>query len=137
VLYGQSAGANGVITYSYAHPEDPIVSAVIASSGGGAADGSVGTNTTAFSTMAKDLGCGGLGAAEELACMQKVNATKIHDYVESHYPRGPPPGPGSDPSKMPPRLGSMVADNVTAFVNNTDRLHKGLVAKVVSEVPTP
>jgi carboxylesterase type B len=112
-LWGQSAGGNAVVTYSYANPDDPIVTGLIADSG--AAPGSVSLNTTSFSVMAASLGCGNLTAAAELSCMQSVNALAIQNYVQG----------------IDARIGGMVPDNVTVFANNTERLIAGRIAKIV------
>jgi carboxylesterase type B len=120
VLWGQSAGANAVVTYSYANPDDPIVSGLIADSGSAAAPGSVSTNTTSFSVMAALLGCGNLTATAELSCMQKVDALAIQKYVQ-----------GDSGGLIGNTLGGMVADNITVFANNTERLLQGRIAKVV------
>jgi carboxylesterase type B len=120
VLWGQSAGANAVVTYSYANPDDPIVSGLIADSGSAAAPGSVSTNTTSFSVMAASLGCGNLTATAELSCMQKVDALAIQKYVQ-----------GDSGGLIGNTLGGMVADNITVFANNTERLLQGRIAKVV------
>ncbi|KAF2736257.1 alpha/beta-hydrolase [Polyplosphaeria fusca] len=118
VLWGQSAGGNAVVTYSYGYPDEPIVSGLIADSG--VAPSSVGVNTTSFSVMAASLGCGNLTAADELACMQKVDALAIQKFLRDH-----PSGVfGAAP------WGGYVADNVTIFANNTVQLMKGRVAKV-------
>lgn len=119
ILWGQSAGANAVVTYSYGNPDDPIVRGLIANSGAGPASASV--NTSSFSRMAASFGCGNLTSSHELTCMQKVDALAIQKYVADNT-RG---GLGG------PRLGGYVADNVTVFANNTERLLKGRVAKVV------
>lgn len=119
VLWGQSAGANAVVTYSYANPDDPIVTGLIADSG--AASGSTSTNTSSFSMMASSLGCGNLSAPAELSCMQKVDALTIQSYVED-----------KSGGTMATSIGGTVADNVTVFSNNTERLIQGRVAKVVS-----
>jgi carboxylesterase type B len=119
VLWGQSAGGNAVITYSYANPDDPIVTGLIADSG--APPGNISTNTTSFSTMAASLGCGNLTATVELSCMQNVDALAIQKYV-ADYSGG----------MMGNRLGGMVADNITVFANNTERLVQGRIARVVS-----
>jgi carboxylesterase type B len=118
VLWGQSAGANAVVTYSYANPDDPIVTGLIADSG--TASGSTSTNTSSFSMMASSLGCGNMSAAAELTCMQKVDALTIQNYVE-----------GKSGGTMATSIGGTVADNVTVFSNNTERLIHGRVAKVV------
>jgi carboxylesterase type B len=124
VLWGQSAGANAVVTYSYGNPDDPIVSGLIADSG--TAPASVSTNTTSFSVMAASLGCGNLTAAAELSCMQKVDALAIQQYV-ADYSGG----------TMGGRLGGLVADNVTVFANNTERLLQGRIAQIVSHTRNP
>jgi carboxylesterase type B len=118
VLWGQSAGGNAVVTYSYANPDDPIVTGLIADSG--APPGNISTNTSSFSVMASSLGCGNLTAAAELSCMQTVDALAIQKYVAN-----------SSGGMMGNRLGGMVADNITVFANNTERLVQGRIAKVV------
>lgn len=118
ILWGQSAGANAVDTYSYANPDDPIVQGLVAASG--TAPRNLGVDTTSFSRMAAGLGCGDLSAADELACMQKLDALAIQKYVLGN-------GGGESGN-----IGGMVADNVTAFANNTQRLAAGRVAKIVS-----
>jgi carboxylesterase type B len=118
VLWGQSAGGNAVVTYSYANPDDPIVTGLIADSG--AAPGSVSTNTTSFSQMAASLGCANLTAAAELSCMQDVDALAIQNYVQ-----------GTDA-----RIGGMVPDNITVFANNTERLIQGRIAQIVRPTAT-
>jgi carboxylesterase type B len=120
ILWGQSAGANAVVTYSYANPTDPIVRGLVAASG--AAPAGVSVNTTSFTTMATSFGCGNLTAVAELACMQKVDARAIQKYARNNT--------GNLMSGE--RLGGYVADNVTVFANNTEQLLKGHVAKVVS-----
>jgi carboxylesterase type B len=113
-LWGQSAGARAVVAYSYANPDDPIVTGLIADSG--SASPTPLLNGTSFSTMAASFGCGNLTAAAELSCMQAVDALAIQKYV-LNYSEG--------------ALGGPVADNVTAFANNTQRLVEGRIAKVV------
>ena len=117
VLYGQSAGSNAVLTYSYAYPQEPIYTGFIASSGG--VGGNNRANTSAFTDLAQQVGCANLTAAAELACMQKVDALVLQDKVQKSN-AGPTGGFGP------------VADNVTVFANFTERLQKGLVAKAVS-----
>ena len=120
VLWGQSAGANAVVTYSYANADDPIVRGLIADSGAGPASASV--NTSSFTTMAVSFGCANLTATEELACMQKVDAFAIQQYVRNNT--------ASEIGGV--RLGGYVADNVTVFANNTEQLRLGRVARIVS-----
>ncbi|KAK4142476.1 acetylcholinesterase [Dichotomopilus funicola] len=116
VLYGQSAGGNAVASYGYAYPEDPIVTGLIASSGSVGATNSA--NNSAFHDLAQVVGCANLTSTEELACMQKVDALELQKYVEG--------------IKTQAFKGSFrpIADGVTAFPNNTERLEKGLIAKI-------
>jgi carboxylesterase type B len=122
VLWGQSAGANAVVTYSYGNPDDPIVRGLIADSGAASAPTDGAVNTTSFTAMAASFGCANLTASDELSCMQKVEAFAIQEYVRANS------GSGLGGN----RLGGLVADNVTMFANNTERLMMGKVAKVVS-----
>ncbi|PVH94480.1 alpha/beta-hydrolase, partial [Periconia macrospinosa] len=120
VIWGQSAGAGLVGAYLYANPSDPIISGAIAMSGSATAGGQGASN--AFSKLAKAAGCGGLDASEELSCMQNIPALRLQDLVQTTSL------PGTNVST--PRFGA-VADNVTVFANNTERLEKGLAATVV------
>lgn len=120
LLWGQSAGANAVVSYSYAHPTDPIVSALAADSG--VAPMSITSNTSGFSVMARAFGCGeNVTAAAELACMQKADALKIQKFVKENTGEVFSGG----------NLWGMVADNVTAFSNITERLLREQVANIV------
>jgi acetylcholinesterase len=116
VLWGQSAGGNAANSYGYAYPEDPIVAGIVAQSGTVSQLNS--PNTTAFTILAKQLGCDGLDAEEELACMQQAPNDRLHSVIRS--------GAGV------PRF-SPAVDDVTLFANNTARLESGLVAKVVGD----
>ncbi|KAK8055171.1 Acetylcholinesterase [Apiospora rasikravindrae] len=112
VLWGQSAGAGSVGYYSYAHYANPILSGLIADSG--AASMLLKTPHSGFSTLAATVGCGGgLDPEAELACMQAVDAGVLETAVST-----------SSVSFTP------VADNVTAFANTTERLARGLVARL-------
>lgn len=114
VLWGQSAGGNAVDSYSYANPSDPIVAGLIASSG--TAPQSASANSSAFTALASNFGCGGLGAEEELTCMQAVDSDDLHSVIRE--------GEGV------PRFWP-AADGITLFENNTARADAGLVANVV------
>jgi carboxylesterase type B len=115
VLWGQSAGGNAANSYGYANPEDPIVAGIIAQSG---TTSQINTaNTTAFTILAKQFGCDGLDAEEELTCMQGVDNDSLHRTIRN----------GTNVPRFSP-----VADGVTLFANNTARLEDGQVAKVVS-----
>ncbi|KAH6889353.1 Alpha/Beta hydrolase protein [Thelonectria olida] len=112
VLWGQSAGAASVGMYGYAYPHDLIVKGLILDSGSTSTLTVAAGNYTNFHTLAKSVGCGGLGSSKELACMQEVKGTEIQAAYSSS-------GLGFTP----------VGDNVTAFSNTTDRIAKGLVSK--------
>ncbi|KAK8131926.1 hypothetical protein PG999_000099 [Apiospora kogelbergensis] len=117
IIWGQSAGAGLVTSYVYANGEDPIITGAIANSGavGGRLQG--GSATNKFSQLAELAGCGGgLKADEELACMQEVPALRLQSILQS----------GGDEIPM---FGAVV-DNTTVFSNYTERLERGLVAKV-------
>ncbi|KAK4150340.1 acetylcholinesterase [Chaetomidium leptoderma] len=116
VLYGQSAGSNAVLTYAYAYPETPIVSGFIASSGGTTTTNP--TSSSLFSDLAQTAGCANLTTTAELACMQNIDALVLQQKVKEA---------STDPNRG---LFRPIADNVTVFANLTDRLEKGLVAKV-------
>ncbi|KAL4916783.1 carboxylesterase [Aspergillus aurantiobrunneus] len=113
VLWGQSAGAGSVGLYSYAYPFDPLVSGLIADSGGATI-----LSTTFdpihsnFTYLAGLVGCGDLDADDELRCMQKANATALIQRVSNN--------PSIEFNPIP--------DNITRFANVTDRARAGLLA---------
>jgi len=112
VLYGQSAGAGAVLSYQYANPEKPIVGGIIAASSGTAATNP--TESPSFHDLAQRFpACANLTSPEELKCMQSIDALELQKAVISS-------GLGFRP----------IADGVTSFANMTERLEKGLVAKV-------
>ncbi|KAH7163387.1 Alpha/Beta hydrolase protein [Dactylonectria estremocensis] len=111
-LWGQSAGAASVGMYGYSYPKDLIVKGLILDSGATSTLTTKAGNHSSFTSLAGLVGCGGLGAAAELACMQDVDATEIQDAYS-----------GSTLGFSP------VGDNVTAYTNTTDRLARGLVSK--------
>ncbi|KAK4120629.1 alpha/beta-hydrolase [Parathielavia appendiculata] len=104
ILYGQSAGATAVLTQAYAYPEKPIVRGFIASS--------------LFHDMAQTAGCTNLTATAELECMQGIDALVLQQKVTQASP---------DPNRG---LFRPIADNITVFANTTERLEKGMVAKL-------
>src|SRR5690348_5269064 len=120
ILYGQSAGAGIVLMYSYANPQRPIVRGFIASSSGTPVTNP--TNSSNFHNVAQIAGCANLTATAELACMQKVDAVVLQQKVNQI---------NTDPWRG---LFRPIADNVTTFTNLTERLEKGLVAKLVRPV---
>jgi hypothetical protein len=91
--------------------------------------GSVGLTTGAapggFTTFAAFVGCGDLSAADELACMQKVDPRTFQNILEPA---------GEIHNASVPTFGAM-PDNITWFDNFTQRMEDGLVAKAVSHHP--
>lgn len=117
VLYGQSAGSSAALTYLYAYPQEPIVGGVIASSAGTSA--TYPTNSSSFYNVAQVAGCANLTETEELACMQNLDAVELQQItIEAN----------AEPIRASFRP---IADGITAFANMTERLEKGLVAKLV------
>ncbi len=118
ILYGQSAGAVAALSYAYAYPKKPIIGGIIASSSGTSA--TYPSNSSNFHNVAQTAGCANLTAAEELACMQGLDAVFLQQKVIEANP---------DPNRG---LFRPLADEVTVFANMTERMEKGQVAKVVS-----
>lgn len=83
-LWGQSAGAASTGMYGYSYPDDPVVKSLISDSGSSSTLAKTYGNYTAFSTLSGLVGCGDLDAAEEVECMQKVDA-QILENVYSNY----------------------------------------------------
>lgn len=117
VLWGQSAGAASTGMYGYSYPDDLVVKGLISDSGSSSTLAKAYGNYTAFSTLASLVGCGNLDAADEVECVQKVDAQTLESVYSNHT---------SILSFAP------MADNITCFSNTTDRLAQGLVTKVVS-----
>ncbi|KAK8075511.1 carboxylesterase [Apiospora hydei] len=86
VLWGQSAGAGLTASYVYANGEDPIIAGAIANSGtvgiGPGSDDDSGS-VNKFSQLADIVGCGGLDAESELACMQGIPAQTLQSVLQS------------------------------------------------------
>ncbi|KAH8178474.1 carboxylesterase family protein [Sarocladium implicatum] len=112
-LWGQSAGASSVRAYSYAYPQDPIVTGFIADSG--ASGVAQGGGTGAFSKFAGFVGCGDLSPKKQLACLQRVDAKEIQQVLSF----------GNTGTRFTP-----VPENITAFANYTERLEKGQFANL-------
>ncbi|KAF4969075.1 hypothetical protein FSARC_3637 [Fusarium sarcochroum] len=116
-LWGESAGAYVTDGYLFAWPQDPIVKGVIADSGnalaieGGLADAK---NHSTFSLAASHLGCGNLSPSKELKCMRQVPEYKLRKYLQADVGQR---GAADDGLAF-----SLIADNVTAFANYTDRI---------------
>ncbi|KAF4958375.1 hypothetical protein FGADI_2541 [Fusarium gaditjirri] len=128
-LWGESAGAYATDGYLFAWPRNPIVKGVIADSGNALAiERSLGDarNHSTFSIAAKHLGCGDLSSKKELQCMRGVPEYKLKEYLQAEPGQG---GAADD------GLGfSLIADNVTAFTNYTERITSGS-SKFPANVP--
>ncbi|KAK8092036.1 alpha/beta-hydrolase [Apiospora hydei] len=89
-LWGQSAGAISVGTYGYAYPDDPIVNTQLMDSGSEFFPAPILYTATAdvshsnFSFVAAHVGCGSLDPAAELACMRKVDALVIENFLQEY-----------------------------------------------------
>ena len=118
ILYGQSSGNDMVQRYSYAYPENSLVRGFIGESGGTPVTNP--TSSPNFHNAAQIVGCANLTDTAELACMQQVDPLLLQHAVDAINP---------DPNRG---LFRPIADNITTFTNLTERLEKGLIAKLVS-----
>ena len=85
-LWGQSSGAEAVDMYSMAWHEDPIVHVLIMDSGSALIEDGSGPRYSNFSYVANEVGCGNMTSpADELACMRKVDATKLEAVIEKNF----------------------------------------------------
>ncbi|BCS19734.1 uncharacterized protein APUU_20166A [Aspergillus puulaauensis] len=106
LLFGQSAGAASVDTYSYAYPEDPLVSALVLESGTSAIIENTDTAHRNWNQLSTDLGCG--SGAASLSCIREVPFEDIIDAMtEGGYSFTP------------------VFDNRTFFSDYADRAKRG------------
>lgn len=122
-LWGQSAGAISVGYYSFAYPEDPIVSSFIMDSGSELLDiTSADTTHSNFSFVAAQFGCGDLEPAEELSCMRQVDAYAIEDFLHSYLDAGTAPTVSFAP----------IVDEKTVFSDFYGRAMAGNVSTLVS-----
>lgn len=118
ILYGQSSGNDMVQRYSYAYPNNSLVRGFIGESGGTPVTNP--TSSPNFHNAAQIVGCANLTDTAELACMQQVDPASLQHAVDAINP---------DPNRG---LFRPIADNITTFTNLTERLEKGLIAKLVS-----
>ena len=123
VLIGQSAGGTSTDLQIYTNLDDPIVKGSISHSGNAhAANPRQSTDHSNFTFVASHVGCGGLSAAKELACMRKVSWQKIEGFLKNW----------SDSGSQPPFGWGPVIDEIVIFSNYTDRARRGLV----QDIPT-
>ena len=105
ILFGESAGAISISSYSYAYPDNPIVRGLILQSG--TAELIRNPGPSEFIRVSDALGCGGHGVddRERMACMKKADAERIRHAISNRtlnyyaFPSGGVPG----------------VDNITAF----------------------
>ncbi|KAK6855277.1 hypothetical protein PG995_008809 [Apiospora arundinis] len=118
-LWGQSAGAASVAYWGYTYPEEPIVAGLIADSGAGHAVASVDTTGSNFTTVANLVGCYHMQPAEQLECMREVNPVYLSQAMANAV------SAGENPASFFP-----AEDDKTVYKNMTDRISRGLVAKI-------
>ncbi|RDW79102.1 uncharacterized protein DSM5745_05954 [Aspergillus mulundensis] len=75
LLFGQSAGAASVDGYTYAYPDDPLVSAFVLQSGTVSLLNNVDPAHSNWNRLSTVIGCG--TGTESLACMRSVPFTEI------------------------------------------------------------
>ncbi|KAH6867605.1 para-nitrobenzyl esterase [Thelonectria olida] len=127
-LWGQSSGAASSDFFNYAYSDDPIVSGFIEESGSVFATGtSVDSEHRNFTYVAEELGCEGLSAKEEFACMQKnVSARAMIDLYENY--------------NLNHTAGQLkwttIVDNVTKFGDYSDRTLAGNYSKLPAIIGT-
>ncbi|KAK1671577.1 carboxylesterase [Colletotrichum godetiae] len=117
-IWGHSAGSIAVDYYSFAYAEDPIVRGLIMDSGTAHLDQLMNHDETHsnFTFVAQQLGCGNSTTAEaELACMRKIPAEKLENFVATYKD-----------SEVTPTIGfSPQVDNKIVFANYTEKAALG------------
>jgi carboxylesterase type B len=115
-LWGQSAGAASVDYYSYAYPSQPLVQGLIMDSGFVSPQNSP-PESSNFTFIASQVGCGNKTASTELDCMRNVTADSILTAFTASLASGVNFGP--------------VLDERIIFSNYTGRALKGKIANIV------
>lgn len=129
VLWGHSAGSVAVDYYNFAYPRDPIVKGLIMNSGTAHLNQLVSQDTiySNFTFVATNVGCGNqTDAAAELACMRKVPADVIEDFVHAYEDSGVSPSITFSPT----------VDEVIVFGNYTERAALGALSTLVRPTHT-
>ncbi|KAK6443638.1 hypothetical protein LTR95_000465 [Oleoguttula sp. CCFEE 5521] len=129
ILWGQSSGSMSIDWYTFGFYDDPIVTGVIEDSGTGFTGGFTRpeSDTSNFTYVAENVGCAGYGEDSTglLACMRKVDALVINDFVEKVQ-----------------RAGQLVfyfvpvVDEELQFANITERALQGKQAKIPAIIGT-
>lgn len=125
VIWGQSAGSVAVDYYNFAFADDPIVGGFIMNSGTAHLNQLMSNDVvySNFSFVAEGLGCGNQpDAASELACMKKVPAEKLENFVATYEDSGDSPSITFAP----------MVDEKLVFGNYTDRAARGALSTLVS-----
>jgi carboxylesterase type B len=127
-LWGQSAGGVAVDMLMYAFPDEPLVKGVFAQSGTAMVNVSwPDRQYRNFTYVAKNLGCDfSNDPAAELACMQKLPAVRIVNFIGNYSDHGGQPSLTFKP--MP--------DNRTVWWNYTARAETGRIAKIPAIIST-
>ncbi|GME48564.1 Para-nitrobenzyl esterase [Neofusicoccum parvum] len=135
ILFGQSAGGMSVDKYTYAYPDDPLVSGFIAQSG--LADSSIGAadpSGTNFTYVASQLGCPTNASADAiLSCMQAAPAPSIAAVLNTYNASAHPGRPLSF-VPQPDNLTSFAAADYAARMRRARFAHRPtLVSQVDNE----
>ncbi|RDW66208.1 carboxylic ester hydrolase-5 [Coleophoma cylindrospora] len=118
VLIGQSAGSEAVDFYNFAYHNDTIVKGLIMHSGTAHLDLLITDDPTHsdFSLVAANVGCGNqTSAAAELACMRKVPASALEQFLHTYQDAGTTPSVQFNP----------VRDDIVVFTNYTEKAMTG------------
>jgi acetylcholinesterase len=126
-LWGHSAGAVSVDSYNFAYPHDPIVSALIMSSGTSQSNIPYVPGPSNFTIVAKGLGCEKESAAAEIACLRKVPFRAIIAFLKARF--------DSKPSSLRDSFTPMI-DNRTVFANYTERALAGNFSRLPAIIGT-
>lgn len=125
VLWGQSAGGISVDLYNFAWASDPIVKGLIMHSGTAHIIDALASHDTThsnFSFVAANVGCANqTGAEAELACMRKVPASAIENFLHSYTDAGTTPAIGFVP----------IRDNSVVFGNYTEKTLNDEISELV------
>ncbi|KAK8056506.1 hypothetical protein PG993_001733 [Apiospora rasikravindrae] len=121
VIWGQSAGSVAVDYYNFAFADDPIVGGFIMNSGTAHLNQLMSNDViySNFSFVAEGVGCGNQpDAASELACMKKVPAEKLENFVATYEDSGDSPSITFAP----------MVDEKLVFANYTERAARGALS---------
>ena len=128
--WGQSAGAAAFDAYTFAWPDDPIITGTMLDSGTAVGQFPTPDNKAQvnFTYVADHVGCEGLGEepAKQLACMRTVSAARINSFLMDYDDFDPNPSLSFRP----------VIDEKIVFSNYTKQTEQGKQAKIPSIMGT-